>query len=55
MAAIARGKTVPDEEVGAWLEQRGTLLSANLYIVVYRFFEERVLILNVVHGAQRWP
>ncbi len=25
------------------------------YIVVYRVFEERVLILNVVHGAQRWP
>ena len=25
------------------------------YIVVYRVFEERELILNVVHGAQRWP
>ena len=25
------------------------------YIVVYRVFEERVLILNIVHGARRWP
>jgi toxin ParE1/3/4 len=25
------------------------------YIVVYQAFEERVLILNVVHRARRWP
>ena len=25
------------------------------YIVVYRPFEERLLILNIVHGARRWP
>jgi addiction module RelE/StbE family toxin len=25
------------------------------YIVVYQVFPERVLVLNVVHGAQRWP
>ena len=25
------------------------------YIIVYQVFKERVLILNVVHGAQRWP
>lgn len=25
------------------------------YIVVYRAFEERLLILNIVHGARRWP
>src|SRR5439155_1162659 len=25
------------------------------YVVVYRIFEERLLILNIVHGAQRWP
>ena len=25
------------------------------YIVVYQVFEERVIILNVLHGAQRWP
>ena len=25
------------------------------YIVVYQVFEERLVILNVLHGAQRWP
>jgi toxin ParE1/3/4 len=25
------------------------------YLVVYKVLEERVLILNIVHGAQRWP
>jgi len=25
------------------------------YIVVYQVFDQRVLILNIVHGAQRWP
>ena len=25
------------------------------YLVVYQVFEERLLILNIVHGAQRWP
>lgn len=25
------------------------------YIVVYRVSAERVLVLNIVHGAQRWP
>jgi addiction module RelE/StbE family toxin len=25
------------------------------YIVVYRVLDERLLILNIVHGAQRWP
>ena len=25
------------------------------YVIVYRAAEERLLILNVVHGAQRWP
>lgn len=25
------------------------------YIVVYGLVEERILILNIVHGAQRWP
>lgn len=25
------------------------------YIVVYQVFDERLLILNIVHGAQRWP
>jgi addiction module RelE/StbE family toxin len=25
------------------------------YLVVYQVFEERLVILNVLHGAQRWP
>jgi toxin ParE1/3/4 len=25
------------------------------YRVVYRISEERLVVLNVVHGAQRWP
>ena len=25
------------------------------YIVVYRVLEERLVILNVLHGARRWP
>jgi len=25
------------------------------YLVVYRVLEARVLILNIVHGAQKWP
>ncbi len=25
------------------------------YIIVYRPLDERVLILNIVHGARRWP
>ena len=25
------------------------------YIVVYRVFEEHLLVLNIVHGAQKWP
>lgn len=25
------------------------------YIVIYRVFEDRIIVLNIVHGAQRWP
>jgi addiction module RelE/StbE family toxin len=25
------------------------------YLVVYEIFEERLVVLNVLHGAQRWP
>jgi toxin ParE1/3/4 len=34
---------------------RELVLSSLPYIVVYRVFDERLLILNIVHGAQRWP
>jgi toxin ParE1/3/4 len=25
------------------------------YVIVYEGFDERVLILNIVHAAQKWP
>ena len=25
------------------------------YIIVYQVFAQRLLILNIVHGAQKWP
>ena len=31
------------------------VISSLPYIVVYRIFDERLVILNIVHGAQRWP
>jgi hypothetical protein len=34
---------------------RELLVQTLPYIVVYRVFEKRLLILNIVHGAQRWP
>ena len=34
---------------------REMVVSSLPYIVVYQVFDERLLILNIVHGAQRWP
>ena len=34
---------------------RELVVSSFPYIVVYRVAKERLLILNIVHGAQRWP
>jgi toxin ParE1/3/4 len=25
------------------------------YVMIYRLTDERILVLNIVHGAQRWP
>ena len=37
------------------IESTRELVLSNLpYIIVYRVFDERLLILNIVHGAQRW-
>jgi addiction module RelE/StbE family toxin len=36
-------------------ETRELVVRTLPYIVVYQVFDERVLILNIVHGAQRWP
>jgi len=34
---------------------RELMLARLPYIVIYRALPERVLVLNIVHGAQRWP
>ena len=34
---------------------RELVISRLPYIVMYRVLRERVLILNIVHGARRWP
>lgn len=34
---------------------RELLVSPLPYIVIYKVLPERVLVLNIVHGAQRWP
>jgi addiction module RelE/StbE family toxin len=34
---------------------REMVISSLPYVVVYQVFGERLLILNIVHGAQRWP
>jgi toxin ParE1/3/4 len=36
-------------------DTRELVIHALPYIVVYQVFDERLLILNVVHGARRWP
>ncbi len=34
---------------------REIVISGLPYLVAYQVLEERLLILNIVHGAQRWP
>jgi len=34
---------------------RELVLAPLPYIVIYRIFPERLLVLSVVHGAQMWP
>jgi addiction module RelE/StbE family toxin len=34
---------------------RELLVQTLPYIIVYQVFDERILILNIVHGAQKWP
>ena len=39
-----------------WLDDTRELVIPRLpYIIVYQVLEERVVILNVLHGARRWP
>ncbi len=34
---------------------RELVLAPLPYIIIYRPFPERLLIVNIVHGAQKWP
>jgi toxin ParE1/3/4 len=54
--AVQSLRTMPLRGRHGRIEDTRELVVSRLpYIVVYRAFEERVLILNIVHGARRWP
>jgi addiction module RelE/StbE family toxin len=54
--AVQSLRTMPYRGRSGRLENTRELVIARLpYIVVYQVFEERLVILNVLHGAQRWP
>jgi addiction module RelE/StbE family toxin len=36
-------------------DTRELVIRALPYVVIYQVFDERLLILNIVHGAQKWP
>jgi toxin ParE1/3/4 len=54
--AVQSLRTMPHRgREGRVKDTRELLVPRLPYIVVYRLLEERILILNIVHGAQRWP
>lgn len=54
--AVQSLRTMPRRGRQGRLENTRELVVSSLpYLVVYQVFEERLLILNIVHGAQRWP
>ena len=54
--AVQSLRTMPRRGRDGRVKDTRELLVPRLpYIVVYRLLEERILILNIVHGAQRWP
>ena len=36
-------------------DTRELVISRLPYLIVYRVLEERLLVVNIVHGARRWP
>jgi len=49
-------RTMPHRGRKGRVESTRELVVSSLpYIVVFRVSTERLLILNIVHGAQRWP
>jgi len=54
--AVQSLRTFPDRgRLGHVDDTRELVVPSLPYIIVYQVFEKRVLILNIVHGAQRWP
>ena len=54
--AVQSLRTLPHRGRAGRIENtRGLVLPRLPYLVVYRVYEDRVLILNIVHGARRWP
>ena len=54
--AIQSLRTLPHRGRAGRIENTRELVLPRLpYVVVYRVYEDRVLILNIVHGARRWP
>jgi toxin ParE1/3/4 len=54
--SIQNLRTMPNRGRKGRVESTRELVVSSLpYIVVYRVSTKRLLILNIVHGAQRWP
>ena len=54
--AVQGLRTMPHRGRHGRIEGTRELVVSSLpYIVIYQTFDERSLILNIVHGAQRWP
>jgi toxin ParE1/3/4 len=54
--AVQSLRTIPYRGRYGRLENTRELVVARLpYIVVYQVFKERLIVLNTLHGAQRWP
>jgi toxin ParE1/3/4 len=54
--AVQSLRTMPRRGRQGRLENTRELVVSSLpYLVVYQVFDERLLILNIVHGVQRWP
>ena len=47
--------TMPNRGRKGRVESTRELVVSSLPYIVYRVSTERLLILNIVHGAQRWP
>ncbi len=54
--SIQRLRAMPHRGRHGRIEGTRELVVASLpYIIIYQVFDERLLILSIVHGAQRWP